>query len=76
MNVQNILHNSAWLTVLSVLLSSFLFSTEDRGLRTILRVFQMVGEPSSTTPHPKSKMELSICFLNKTFLKGADCVLH
>lgn len=73
MNVQNMLHNSAWLTVLSVLLSSFLFSTEDRGLRTILRVFQMVGEPSST---PKSKMELSMCFLNKTFLKGADCVLH
>lgn len=35
----------------------------------------MVGELSSTMPHPKSKMNFFYMFLNKTFLKEADCVL-
>ena len=35
----------------------------------------MVGELSSTTPHPNSKMDFFYVFLNKTFLKEADCVL-
>lgn len=72
---ERIEHNSVWLTVASVLLGSYRFSTEDRGLRTVLWVFQMVSEPSSTRPHPKSKMDFFYVFLNKTFLKGADCVL-